>query len=56
MTGEKIGLILVKIKTVKPIKSKMKKADYLTHITDRRNRNLKFFSLFVSSMDMRCMR
>ncbi len=24
----------------------MKKADYLTHITDRRNRNLKFFSLF----------
>ena len=23
----------------------MKKADYLTHITDRRNRNLKFFSL-----------
>ena len=30
----------------------MKKADYLTHITDRRNRNLKFFSLFVSSMDM----
>jgi len=34
----------------------MKKADYLTHITDRRNRNLKFFSLFVSSMDMRCMR
>jgi len=26
MTGEKMGLILVKIKTVKPIKSKMKKA------------------------------
>ena len=28
----------------------MKKADYLTHITDRRNRNLKFFSLFVSAL------
>ena len=26
MTGEKIGLILVKIKTVKPIKSNIKKA------------------------------
>lgn len=34
----------------------MKKADYPIVITDRRNRDLKFFSLFVSSMDMRCMR
>ena len=25
----------------------MKKADYLTHITDRRNRNLKFFSFCI---------
>lgn len=34
----------------------MKKAVYLLTETDRKNRNLKFFSLFVSSMDMRSMR
>ncbi len=34
----------------------MKKFILLPEETDRRNRNLKFFSLFVSSMDMRCMR
>lgn len=34
----------------------MKKSDFPFHVTDRKNRNLKFFPLFTSSMDMRCMR
>ena len=34
----------------------MKKADYSFDTNARGNRNLLFFNLFVSEMDMRCMR